>query len=263
MKNSPNLSLLDLLLSFRRKSDDAAPTAPLAVKNAGRLLIKLDDPAAPGRVTGYGSVFGAVDTYNEVVQPGAFKKSLKRWKSEKAPIPMLWQHYSDEPIGGWEEFEEDDTGLKLAGDIDLDAPKGPGALSAVKKRYVRGLSIGYYEVKADPYDWSNPNPEPRKLYELDLRECSIVTFPANQEARLDAIKARLVRGELPTLREFEAMLQEQCRFTRSQARLVTESGFKSLLQRDAQGGSDGEELKAVKAALGGLRLPEDDWTKSL
>ncbi len=56
-------------------------------------FIKAPDDA--GTFLGYASVFGVVDSYNDIVQPGAFKKALK----ERAYFPLLWSHSINEPIG--------------------------------------------------------------------------------------------------------------------------------------------------------------------
>jgi hypothetical protein len=43
---------------------------------------------------------------------------------------------------------------------------------------------------------------------LDLVEVSLVTFPANDDARVEAVKFKLAHGQLPTIREFEKLLRE-------------------------------------------------------
>ena len=54
-----------------------------------------------GTFTGYGSVFGVTDSYNEVVDKGAFVKSLEKMARLERSLPILWQHRTDEPIGSW------------------------------------------------------------------------------------------------------------------------------------------------------------------
>jgi HK97 family phage prohead protease len=167
---------------------------------------------------------------------------------------MLWQHMPDQPIGVWDTFDEDDTGLKLAGRLNLETQRGKEAWSDVKMQSVTGLSIGYYEVKADPYNFQSD--EPRRLIELDLREVSPVTFPALREAQIDAVKARLARGERLTVREFEGLLREKLRVSRSEAEEIASLGYKAWLQRDVgQAAMDAEGVKALSASLAGFDLP--------
>lgn len=235
---------------YGAKSAEGSSSVLQIKASHGELLIKAD--GEDGEISGYGSVWGKVDSYGEVVVEGAFTKSLKRWKGQ--PIPMLWQHRSDQPVGVWDSYEEDGKGLKLAGRLNLETQRGREAWSDVKMKAVRGLSIGYYEIKADPYDFSST--EPRKLIELDLREVSPVTFPALREAQIDAVKARLARGERPTLREFEALLREKLSLSRSDAEEIAALGYQTWLQREV--GPEATEkagLAALSQSLAGFSLP--------
>lgn len=236
---------------YRSKADGSQ--SDLSIKASHyELSIKADGD--PGEIQGYGSVWDKVDSYGEVVKAGAFKKSLAAWRKSKRPIPMLWQHRSDQPIGVWEDFEEDDKGLKLAGRLNLETQRGQEAWSDVKMKAVGGLSIGYYEIKADPYDFGAT--EPRKLIELDLREVSAVTFPALREAQIDTVKARLVRGERLTIREFEGLLREKLQLSRSDAEEIAALGYKAWLQREVgPAATDRDGLKGLSETLAGFSLP--------
>ena len=238
---------------FGRKDDASTAAGDVLVKAShGELMVKAD--GQPGEIAGYGSLWNKVDSYGEIVMLGAFTRSLKAWNKSRRPIPMLWQHRSDQPIGVWDTFEEDDKGLKLSGRLNLETQRGNEAWSDVKMQAVTGLSIGYYEVKADPYDFSNA--EPRKLIELDLREVSPVTFPALKEAQIDAVKARLARGERLTVREFEGWLREKLRLSRSDSEEIAALGYKAWLQRDVgPGAEDADGLKALSDTLAGFSLP--------
>lgn len=221
------------LTAYGAKAFDADAGSLLKKAAHGDIQIKAsEDPDAPeGTIEGYGSKFGLVDSYGEEVVSGAFKKSLRDWKKRKRVIPMLWQHQSDQPIGGWSDYEEDETGLKLIGQIDLETQRGREAWSAVKGGYVGGLSIGYFEIKADPWSW-DPSDTPRKLFELDLREISVVTFPALREASIDAVKASLARGVPLTIRQFEGFLREKLGLSRSVAEEIARDGYTAWHQRE-------------------------------
>lgn len=191
-----------------------------------------------GTFTGYGSVFGNVDSYREIVAKGAFAESLAAIKASGDPLPALWQHHSNEPIGGYSLLEEDDHGLKVAGFLMKDEiARAAEAYALMKRRVVKGLSIGYYIVDSTWDEKANV----RTLTKLDLVEVSIVTFPANAEAQVDAIKAKLAHGELPTIREFEKSLREQG-YSKALAEKIAAGGFKQLLgQGDPAGGGNANE----------------------
>lgn len=186
---------------------------------------KVKEVTDEGVFSGYASVFGVLDSYREIVAPGAFAESLVKIAASGQILPALWQHMSSEPIGGYESMTEDDSGLHVEGFLLKDeVNRAREAFALMKRKIVSGLSIGYY-VLDDSY---NEKERTRTLKKLELVEVSIVTFPANPDARIDTIKSKLAHGGLPTLREFSALLREQG-FTRSQADLIANRGLKSLL----------------------------------
>ena len=212
-----------------------------------QFAFKADSVNDNGSFSGYGSVFGNIDSYREIVAPGAFEDSLKSIADSGDPLPALWQHDSSQPIGGYNLLEEDDHGLKVDGFLMVDEiPMAKQAHALMKRRVVKGLSIGYY-VLADSFDEKD---RIRTLTKLDLVEISIVTFPANPEAQIDAVKAKLARGDLPTLREFEKSLREQG-YSKTVAERIAAGGFKQLLGPGDLGGVDNNPIRDALAALRG------------
>lgn len=227
-------------------------------KDAGILLhknfaFKADSVADDGTFTGYGSVFGNVDSYGEIVMPGAFSKSLKDIRDGGDPLPMLWNHNPNEPIGGYTALEEDARGLKVSGFIMIDEVARAREIHALmKRRVIKGLSIGYY-VDEDSKDAKTGS---RLLHKLDLREISPVTFPANVEAEIESVKSAiteiLTKGNLPTVKQFEELLRE-VGFSKSQAAVVANGGL-SKLSRGEPGGEKSDELTAVLALLQNAKI---------
>ncbi len=207
-----------------------------------------------GTFTGYGSVFGTLDSYREIVAPGAFTESIAQIKASGEPLPALWQHYSSEPIGGYSLLEEDDRGLKVSGWLlKDDVVRAREAYALMKARVVRGLSIGYYVLE----DSWNEKDRIRTLNKLELAEISIVTYPANPDAQIDAIKSRIAHGALPTLSQFEQILRE-AGFSKSQSAVIANRGLKHLLDR-SESGSDGDDNRTVKelsSFFSGFKLPQ-------
>jgi len=206
-----------------------------------QVAFKTDTVNDDGTFSGYGSVFGNVDSYREIVAPGAFSESLKAIEKSGDPLPALWQHKSNEPIGGYDILSEDSRGLKLSGFLLKDEiPRAAEAYALMKRRIVKGLSIGYY-VLEDSY---NEKDNIRTLTKLDLQEISIVTFPANAEAQIDAVKSLLRHGDLPTLKEFEDYLRE-AGFSNSQAKAIAGNGLSKLLAQREAGGEKANVLSAL------------------
>jgi HK97 family phage prohead protease len=193
-----------------------------------------------GEFSGYGAIFGNVDAYGDVIAPGAFKGTLRDWRAQKKLPPMLLQHggwgMTDSdgiPIGVWSEMAEDEAGLAVKGRlINLDTDRGRQVYGAMKEGVLDGLSIGY---RAKKFTMGTKPEEPRRRLEaVDLMEVSVVTFPANGQARVRAVKAA---GELMTIREFEDFLRDAGGFSREAARAIAATGFKSVAQPRDEGAS--------------------------
>lgn len=203
---------------------------PLTLKAAG------DD----GVIEGYGSVFGVMDAYADIVAAGAFAESLKAHKASGTMPAMLWQHDSDEPVGVWTEMVEDDKGLLVRGRLAMGTTRGREASELLKMRAINGLSIGFYSRQ-----WSyDTETDVRTLTAVDLWEVSLVTFPANREARVQSVKSI---DDLATLKDCERLLRDAGGFSRSEATALV-SRIKALGGRsDSDGGQQAAELMQALA----------------
>lgn len=196
------------------------------------------------RFSGYGAVFGNVDSYGDVIEPGAFAQSLA--EAEKSGIypSMLLQHggfglSADDmmPVGVWDKLSEDGKGLQAQG-VLAPITRGTEAYTLMKMKprpAITGLSIGYIAKKFTAR--SKPDEPRRRLHEIELMEISLVTFPANGKARVTDVKS-----DGFTERMFERVLREQLGLSRSEAEAVCRNGYKGLnAMRDA-GSSELAEL---------------------
>lgn len=190
-----------------------------------------------GVFEGYGSVFGVKDSYDEIVQSGAFADSLESYKDKKRLPSLLWQHRSSEPIGVYTNMAEDGVGLKVYGQLALKTMRGAEAHELLKMNAISGLSIGFV-TREDNYDRVTGI---RTLKKVDLWEVSLVTFPANDAARVQGVKSIEM---LESLRDAEIHLRDACGMSRTEARAFI-ARVKSLGQRDA----DGDALKALADAI--------------
>lgn len=189
----------------------------LLTKNSG-VPLDLKAVTDDGVVEGYGSVFGNVDSYGEVVEPGAFTQSLVDSKRKGQTIKMLWQHDRERPIGVWEDLAEDAKGLWVRGRLAIDvSPLAKEVHGLLKMGALDGMSIGYRTLDAEPHA-SKPNV--LSLKKLALKEVSIVTFAANERARVESVKHIIASGSLPTVREFEEFLRDAGGFSKSLAAAI-------------------------------------------
>jgi HK97 family phage prohead protease len=171
---------------------------------AMRLEVKSLDES--GVFAGYGSVFNMVDSQRDVVLPGAFTETLARRGSD---VKLLWQHDVREPIGRIEALREDGQGLYLRGRLLLEVARAREAYALMKAGVLSGLSIGYSPVRYR----TDPDTGVRMLSQLDLWEVSLVTFPANEAARVTVVKqepvspAALARMHRALLHALQALRQ--------------------------------------------------------
>lgn len=190
-----------------------------------------------GTFEGYVAAFGNVDDWSDVIEPGAFKKSLAAHKKAKSKPALLWQHDRKQPLGTWEDMKEDDTGLLAKGNLLVhDVYRAKEAYALLKAGAISGLSIGYWAR-----DYSiDQKTGIRTLKEIELIEASLVTFPANGRARVTGVKS----ADIKTIREFEAFLRDAGGFSANEAKRIASAGFKA---RDVS--DESEELSAIVAQI--------------
>ena len=117
-----------------------------------------------------------------IAEPGAFTKTLaeaeafRRAHACAALLPLLWQHDKSEPIGYIARASQDGHGLRCTFVLDQSIERGRQAYHGVKSGAL-AFSIGYRPLG---YTWKGST---RVLTEIGLGEGSVVTFPANPEAR--------------------------------------------------------------------------------
>jgi len=188
--------------------------------------LKIKSVEEDGTFTGYGSVFGNTDSMNEIIAKGAFTESILQHKQNKTMPAMLWQHDFRQVIGKYTELKEDDNGLYVEGLLAKTA-RGKEALELLRMDAISGMSIGYMPQKYEVDEETDVITH----IEVALWEVSLVTFPANNEARVADVKAMLENGELPTKTKLESLLRN-AGFSRKQAKGLIARGYKGLCQRD-------------------------------
>jgi HK97 family phage prohead protease len=159
------------------------------------LNVKAVDTAR-GTFSGLGSVFGNEDLTGDVVERGAFTKTLHIAEQVKSatgsPVlwPLLWMHDEKNPVGAVMAARETADGLAIDCQCDMDTEAGRDAFSRIKNGYATGLSIGYTTVKA-----TRDAKGVRHLLEVKLFEISVVTtgFAANPLAQADLLSVKSVR----------------------------------------------------------------------
>ena len=159
--------------------------------------------------SGYGAFFNNVDSYGDVILPGAFKDNVARAKKGEFPA-MLSQHGMDDytPVGVFTKIVEDEKGLYVEGKL-ANTTTGRDLYELMKMTphpAIKGMSIGYRVTEAEYPSGKSDSKFPkgcyRKIKAADVLEISIVTFPANQKATITSVKSEfVVRDAEKALRE--------------------------------------------------------------
>ena len=216
-------------------SKEEAEKESLEIKSSIKAYHDDEEDKNYGTFEGYGSVFGNKDLGNDVIERGAFLKSLKRRKPQN--VKLLYQHKSDMPIGVFDEIKEDDHGLVVKGRLALKTQAGAEAYELLKMGALDGLSIGF---RVNPKEVSyDKRGNKRIIKEVDLMEVSLVTFPMNPQATV-----RSVKGEDISIREWENGMRDAFSLSRSEAKMAAKAVTDAFGQRDVD--TNAELVEAIK-----------------
>ena len=183
--------------------------------------MKINELDEQGTFVGYASVFNNVDLGDDVMLPGAFKRTIK---NSGGIIPILSSHDPDKEIGITQSMKEDDYGLEIkaklyiSDDPKMDLPEARNKYIVMQNRKKAGKpmgqSIGYYTMK---HKWDQEKPNIRYLEEVRLHEVSLVSIPMNELATVTSAKS--FENEIEKLYELAEDFQS---FTAEQKELIME-----------------------------------------
>lgn len=168
------------------------PKGIMEQKNVTSPITLTDVDTTKKTVTGYASMFGNKDLDDDIILPGAFKKSI----AENGPqgnnsILFLWQHQPGKVLAKPSVLKEDSQGLYYEATITSGATFAEDALKLIAGGLVEENSIGFQTVKSaiiqpDAQNWETWY---REIMEVNLFEHSAVTWGANPEARMQGMKS--------------------------------------------------------------------------
>ncbi len=220
-------------------------TAAAGQRETRSFSLSLKAVGDDGTVEGYGSVFGVRDNYDDVIAAGAFLDSLKTHKAAGTMPAMLWQHEADDPIGIWTEMVEDAKGLRIKGQLCLETSQGKEAYALLKMGAINGLSIGFMSV---PGTSVYKDDGVRILNQIDLWEVSLVTFPANEKARVTNVKSS---NELATPKDAERVLRD-AGFSKADATALVSRVMRMGEERSDSVDSTAKALKSAQRLIASL-----------
>ena len=164
-----------------------------------------------GVVSGYGSIFGNLDSDNDIIEKGAYKRTIK---NNGKRVKYIYNHQIDKPIGKMKELYEDEKGLGFVAEV----PKttfGKEVLELMKYGVIDENSVGIMPIKKDTDDDGI-----RRIKEVKLYEISAVTLAANDQAKILEVKANKKDSEFITKR-FNSLIK----FIKNAEGVTDELGF--------------------------------------
>jgi HK97 family phage prohead protease len=171
-----------------------------------------------GSFTGYASVFGGVDSYGDTILAGAYSNVIERIKAGAARMPKMFVNHNswELPVGKWTKIEEDSKGLLMTGELTPGNQRAAEVRAAMQHGTVDGLSIGF--IIGD-YKISEDGDRRRRIIESvkELPETSIVTFPADDAARVDLASVKSALDLIESIKDFEDFLRDAGGFSKSAA----------------------------------------------
>lgn len=157
-------------------------------------IVETKTDQASGTFEALVSVFGNVDRGGDRVQPGAFTKTLRRWRKTGDPIPVILSHQWDNPmahigIADPHDVTETDRGLLVKGTLDVtDNEVARQVHKLLKRRSLREFSFGYDVPEGGS---KRAKDGALDLNEIDLVEVGPTLKGMNEATELYAVKSLL------------------------------------------------------------------------
>lgn len=190
--------------------------------------IEIKEVSASGELAGYASVFGVRDSHGDIVERGAFERTIQEHKDNGTMPKFLLQHDTSEIIGEHLTLREDSYGLYFEARLYKDEPAIPEAARAyalAKNKQLNGVSIGF--TLYDDGEYFDLERNAWILTDINLWENSLVTFASNPEAQIETIKSHLRRGDAPPASQVEKALKS-LGLSNSQAKRFMAEGYKTM-----------------------------------
>lgn len=153
------------------------------------LELKADET---GKIAGFFSTYEKTpDSYGDIIEPGAFTKTIEKRKASGHPFPLCWNHDFSSVIGVVDNVEEKEIGPYIEASF-LDT-----ALAQDVRKMVQSGAVYQFSFAYDVLSWREPTAEEKKmgvqnvLQEVEVFEVSVVTVPANQNAVVTDIKGAI------------------------------------------------------------------------
>ncbi len=181
-------------------------------------------------IKGYASVFSNLDSDNDIIKSGAFKKTIKEMGPEgRDAVKLCAQHDLGRPVAKMISLKEDSHGLYMEAKFGTHRD-GEDYYRMAKEGIINEFSVGFGPVSKEDnskggYDFS----------EVKLYEVSMVTIAANDQAVVTEVKSATagVEGLIKQVKDKDLAFKLEKEF----ARLIpaaAETTTEPTLEKDTQ-----------------------------
>lgn len=146
---------------------------------------------------------GLTDRVGDIVEPNG-----GRWE---LPVPLLWQHKHDQPIGWVRDIDARSDGLHITAELAEGLGKADEAWKMIEAGLVDSYSIGF---QAD--DWKPLPSGGKRFTSWTLLEISVVTIPADPSAKI-----RRSTSGIPLIRASSTRTPDSIPGHRGAVRIIT------------------------------------------
>lgn len=143
-----------------------------------------------GGISGFFSTYEKTpDSYGDIIDPGAFTKTLAKREESGHPFPLCFNHDFSAVIGAVDSVKDTEKGPYIEAHF-LDTQQAQDVRKMLQSGAIYQFSFAY-----DILGTREPDDEEKKagvtqvLTEVEVYEVSVVTVPANQNAVATEIKA--------------------------------------------------------------------------
>lgn len=194
------------------KSVQAAPDVQFKRIGIDFKAMTENKEAGTAELDAYASVFNTIDSYGDVVLPGAFTRTLSEWEEKGAPVPVYYNHaiFDNDPftnLGQLKTVAEDETGLRVTPVLDIEHnEKAAYVYHLAKSGRIRELSIGFI-TRGWEYG-EHDGREVRFIKDVDLLEVSLVPVASNSDATVTEVRSIMAKSANDNLAEIAGAVKD-------------------------------------------------------
>ena len=149
-----------------------------------------NDGAATYTFEGYAVKWDSINLHGEKFARGAFAEMITAFNDDAKTVHMYYNHgwrnmfdlNAAMRVGRWIEFEEDDIGLRVKGELTQGLPLATAVAAMMRHLTVDGLSICFYNPTEMDYEEQDGH---ILIKRADLFEISVVDEPSDRSARVN------------------------------------------------------------------------------